>query len=64
MDAIELRAALETREKKDGSGTYQVVAVYLTDTYKKSVFLEESEKELIRLSTKDKSNEKKNKMPF
>lgn len=50
MDAKELRATLETKISKAGK-PYEVVSVYLTDTYKKTVFLEEAEKELLRQST-------------
>ena len=65
MNAIELKAELVTREKKDGSGTYQVILVYLTDTYKKQVWLEESEKEIMRLSGKYNQEENQEEyMPF
>ena len=69
MNAIELKAELVTREKKDGSGTYQVVLLFLTDTYPKQVWLEEAEKEIMRLSgiIKPKDNQKENQeeyLPF
>ena len=41
MDAKELRATLETKMSKAGK-PYQVICIYLTDTYKKQVFLERS----------------------
>ena len=55
MDAKELRATLETKISKAGK-PYEVVSVYLTDTYKKTVFLEEAEKELLRQSTSRKKD--------
>lgn len=45
-----LKATLETRKKKDGSGTYQCIVIKLTDDFDKIVFLKPEEKELIRLS--------------
>lgn len=55
MDAKELKATLETKISKAGK-PYEVVSVYLTDTYKKTVFLEEAEKELLRQSTSRKKD--------
>lgn len=55
MDAIELKATLETKISKAGK-PYDVVYVYLTDTYKKAVFLEEAEKELIKQSMSRKND--------
>lgn len=48
MDSIRVNASLETRTKKDGSGTYQVIVVQLTDTYEKLVFLTKAELELLK----------------
>ncbi len=58
---IDLKASLETLNKKDG-GTYKCVVLYLTDTCKKKVFLEDAEIELIELTLSKK--DKKDKMPF
>lgn len=56
----DVKATLETRTSKKGN-VYEVLVIKLTDTYEKLVFLEQSELELLKLS----SNEnKKNKMPF
>ena len=55
MDAIELKATLETKISKAGK-PYDVVYVYLNDTYKKAVFLEEAEKELIKQSMSRKND--------
>lgn len=48
MDSIRVNASLETRTKKDGSGTYQVIVIQLTDTYEKLVFLTKAELELLK----------------
>ena len=40
---------LETREKKDKSGTYQCLVIQLTPTYEKQVFLEKAELELLKM---------------
>lgn len=61
MDAIELRATLETKISKAGK-PYDVICVYLTDTYKKTVFLEEAEKELLK-QFKSREKEKDLDMP-
>lgn len=50
MDAIEVRATLETRVSKKTGKTYQCLVIKLTDTYEKVVFLDTSEIELIKLS--------------
>lgn len=55
MDAKELRATLETKLSKAGK-PYQVISIYLTDTYKKQVFLEEVEKELLKQYSKNNDN--------
>lgn len=57
----EFKATLETRNKKDGSGTYQAVVIKLTDTYEKLVFLKPAELELLKITTEKKDNKK---MPF
>lgn len=57
---IDLKASLETLNKKDG-GTYKCVILYITDTCKKKIFLEDAEIELIELSLSKKDNKK---MPF
>lgn len=57
----EFKATLETRNKKDGSGTYQAVVIKLTDTYEKLVFLKPAEVELLKITTEKKDNKK---MPF
>ena len=50
----EYKAILETRTKKDGSGTYQVLKVMLTPDYSKDVFLEKAELALLKMnSSKD-----------
>lgn len=50
MDAIEVRAALETRVSKKTGKTYQCLVIKLTDTYEKIVFLDDAEVELIKLN--------------
>lgn len=50
MDAIEVRATLETRVSKKSGKTYQCIVIKLTDTYEKIVFLDNAEVELIKLS--------------
>ena len=58
---MKLDATLETRTKKDGSGTYDVVVLKLSDKSEKLIFLKPAEMELLKLSSE---NNKKNKMPF
>lgn len=50
MDAIEVRATLETRVSKKTGKTYQCLVIKLTDTYEKVVFLDNAEVELIKLN--------------
>lgn len=50
MDAIEVRATLETRLSKKTGKTYQCLVIKLTDTYEKVVFLDNAEVELIKLN--------------
>lgn len=52
----ELKASLETCQKKDGSGTYECVVIQLTPGYQKKVFLESAELELIKMSKNNISN--------
>lgn len=47
----EYKAILETRTKKDGSGTYQVLTVKLTPDYSKDVFLEKAELALLKMNS-------------
>lgn len=46
---MELNATLETRKKKDGSGTYEVVIIKLSEHSEKLVFLNPAELELLKL---------------
>lgn len=46
---MELKATLETRKKKDGSGTYDVIVIKLSDHSEKLVFLSPAEMELLKL---------------
>ena len=46
---MELKATLETRKKKDGSGTYEVVVIKLSERSEKLVFLNPAEMELLKL---------------
>lgn len=48
MEAIRLPATLESRTSKDGN-PYICIAIKITDSYEKIVFLEKSEIELIKL---------------
>ena len=50
MDAIEIRATLETRVSKKTGKPYQCIVIRLTDTYEKVVFLDTAESELIKLN--------------
>ncbi len=50
MDAIEVRATLETRVSKKTGKTYQCIVIKLTDTYEKVVFLDNAEVELIKMN--------------
>lgn len=50
MDAIEVRATLETRVSKKTGKTYQCLVIKLTNTYEKVVFLDNAEVELIKLN--------------
>lgn len=49
MDAIDVRATLETRVSKKTGKTYQCLVIKLTDTYEKVVFLDNAEVELIKM---------------
>lgn len=46
---MELKCSLETRTSKEGK-PYEVIVIKLTDTYEKLVFLDNAEKELIKVS--------------
>lgn len=61
-NSIDLKASLETLNKKDG-GTYKCVLLSLTDNCKKKIFLEDPEIELIELFHKNEKKDNK-KMPF
>lgn len=50
MDAIEVKATLETRVSKKSGKTYQCLVIKLTDTYEKVVFLDNAEVELIKMN--------------
>lgn len=50
MDAIEVRATLETRVSKKSGKTYQCLVIKLTDTYEKIVFLDNAEVELLKMN--------------
>jgi hypothetical protein len=50
MDAIEVRATLETRVSKKSGKTYQCLVIKLTDSYEKVVFLDNAEIELIKMN--------------
>lgn len=50
MEAIEVRATLETRVSKKSGKSYQCLVIKLTDTYEKIVFLDNAEVELIKMN--------------
>lgn len=50
MEAIEVRATLETRVSKKSGKTYQCIVIKLTDSYEKVVFLDNAEIELIKMN--------------
>lgn len=47
---MDVKATLETRKRKDGSGEYKVIVIKLSDKSEKLVFLTPSEQELLELS--------------
>lgn len=47
---MELKATLETRKKKDGSGTYEAIAIKLSEHSEKLVFLNPAELELLKMT--------------
>lgn len=49
---MDIKATLETRKKKDGTGEYKVIVIKLSDRSEKLVFLSPSELELLELSQK------------
>lgn len=50
MDAIEVKATLETRISKKSGKPYQCLVIRLTDTYEKVVFLDNAEVELLKMN--------------
>lgn len=50
MEAIEVRATLETRVSKKSGKPYQCIVIKLTETYEKIVFLDNAEVELIKMN--------------
>ena len=46
---MDIKATLETRKKKDGSGEYKVIVIKISDKSEKLVFLTPSELELLEL---------------
>jgi hypothetical protein len=59
---MELKATLETRKKKDGSGTYKVIVIKLSENSEKLVFLNSAELELLELKMA-KNSESSNNFP-
>lgn len=47
---MELKATLETRKKKDGSGSYEVIVIKISEHSEKLVFLKPAELELLKLT--------------
>lgn len=50
MDAIEVRATLETRISKKSGKPYQCLVIKLTANYEKVVFLDNAEVELLKMN--------------
>lgn len=50
MEAIEVRATLQTRISKKSGKPYQCVVIKLTDTYEKIILLDNAEIELIKIT--------------
>lgn len=50
MDAIEVRATLETRVSKKTGKPYQCIVIKLTNTYEKVVMVDRAEVELIKMN--------------
>ena len=46
---MEVKATLETRKRKDGTGNYDVLVIKLSDHSEKLVFLTSAELELLKL---------------
>jgi hypothetical protein len=59
---MELKATLETRKKKDGSGTYEVIVIKISENSEKLVFLNAAELELLKLKMA-KNNDSNNEFP-
>lgn len=53
---MNVRATLETRQKKDKSGTYEVIVLKLSDNSEKLVFLNPAELELLKLYSNKNDN--------
>ena len=51
-----IEATLETREKKDKTGTYEVVVIKISEKSEKLVFLSPAELELIKIHNSKTSN--------
>ena len=63
-NSIKINATLETRTKKDGSGTYQVVVIKIADNIEKLVFLNNAELELLKALKEDTDSKSSSKLPF
>lgn len=59
---MNVKATLETRQKKDKSGTYEVIVIKLSDNSEKLVFLNPAELELLKLYI-NKNNSSDSKFP-
>ena len=57
---MELKATLETRKKKDGSGTYEVIVIKLSEHSEKLVFLNPAELELLKMRMSQMENNNNN----
>lgn len=60
---MDVKATLVTKTSKTGN-LYDCIELELTPTYKKLVFLDTAEKELLALNNKDKEKEKDYNSPF
>lgn len=50
---MKLNCSLETRQKKDGTGSYECVVIKITDKIEKLVFLTDAEKELLKMNSSE-----------
>ena len=57
---MELKATLETRKKKDGSGSYEVIVIKISEHSEKLVFLNPAELELLKLTMSKQENSSDN----